>query len=235
MGLVDIHCHLLYGVDDGAKNIDESIAMLDVAARQDITDIIVTPHLRRGMFSYPPEAIKAAFTALWPEAKKRGIHLYLGCEYHVNEEMSEKLQKKRIVSLGNSEYILTEFKHNADKYYIADNVNQLLSCGYIPVIAHVERIEYLHEHIPFIEEIRRYGAMIQVNADAILGYDGRTAQKFTQKLLDKNLVDIVASDSHGVTKRKNNLGEAYQKVVKKYGKETADRAFSINPRKIIAR
>lgn len=89
--MIDIHCHLLYGVDDGAKTIEESVAMLEAAKEQGISAMILTPHYRHGMFAYPKEEIEEHFRILEPYAQKLGIYLALGTEYHVNSHIVEAL------------------------------------------------------------------------------------------------------------------------------------------------
>ena len=85
--MIDIHCHLLYGVDDGSKSLEESVEMLKIAKKQGITGIILTPHLRHGMFKHPLEKIERHYKKLMPYAKKLGIELKLGTEYHVATDM----------------------------------------------------------------------------------------------------------------------------------------------------
>ena len=94
--MIDIHCHLLYGVDDGAKTIEESVAMLEAAKEQGISAMILTPHYRHGMFAYPKEEIEEHFRILEPYAQKLGIYLALGTEYHVNSHIVEALDNGRL-------------------------------------------------------------------------------------------------------------------------------------------
>ena len=94
--MIDIHTHLLFGVDDGPATIEESIEMLKVAKAQGVDAMILTPHYRHGMFSYPNEQIKENFIALYEHAKKIGVYLYLGTEHHVNSMIVEYIQSGRI-------------------------------------------------------------------------------------------------------------------------------------------
>lgn len=155
MGLVDIHCHLLYGVDDGAKTLDDSIAMLDVAAKSGVSDIILTPHYRHGMFAYPGDEIRKHFLALEPEAAKRGITIYLGCEYHVNSQIIDYLEKKRTLPLAGSEYVLCEYAHDSEAGYVLEQSELLMRHGYVPVIAHIERYACFARDLGLAEERKR--------------------------------------------------------------------------------
>lgn len=233
MGLVDIHCHLLYGVDDGAKSIEDSIAMLDVAVKEGITDMILTPHYRHGMFPYPGEAIRKHFMKLQPEAEKRGVHLQLGCECHVNRNIIPYLEERRVLPLAGSEYVLSEYAHDTEEAFIREMSMELLSHGYVPVIAHVERYECFRNNIDLSEALRRQGVWIQINADAVLGKNGFGTKRFCKRLLDRGSVDVIASDSHDIKNRRNHLGECYRYMVKHYGQSVADQYMDLNPRNII--
>lgn len=231
--MIDIHCHLLYGVDDGAKDIEESIAMLKGAKKQGIDQIILTPHYRHGMFPYDAKTIVANYKALYIEATQIGIKLHLGTEFHVNSKIIEYLNKKRCLPLGNSKYVLTEYEYETEYSYIYNMSRELLSNGYIPVIAHVERYACMQEDIDNAEELRELGALIQVNADAILGNDGRAAKKYCKEMLKAEYIDIVASDSHGIKNRANHMEKCYKYISKKFGEDYAELLMQHNPEKIV--
>lgn len=231
--LIDIHNHTLFGVDDGPETIKESVAMLQGAAKQGIEAIICTPHFRQGMFGYEVDTVLAHYEELVPLASKEGIQLYLGCEYHVDGDMVEHLRSGRCKSLGGSDYVLAEYSHSTEAAYVRDSVHKLLANGYVPIIAHVERYACFTS-TALSEEVRAMGAMLQCNADSILGIDGRVLEKNCKKLLKHGLVDIVASDAHGIQERKNHMSRCRQFVEKKYGQEYAEILFSVNPGKILS-
>lgn len=233
MGIVDIHCHLLYGVDDGAKTIEDSIAMLDAAVAEGVSDIILTPHYRHGMFAYPGDIIRKHFLALEPEAAKRGIRLYLGCEYHVNSSIIAYLERKRTLSLAGSEYVLTEYDYETEPSYIMEQSMLLLHHGYIPVLAHVERYRCFYEAHDLAQTLRQQGILIQINADAVLGMEGIRCKHFCKKMLRNGSVDIVASDSHDITKRCNHMGSCYTYIAKNYGQRMAEHLFVKCPGRIL--
>lgn len=231
--MVDIHCHALYGVDDGAKSIEESIDMIRLANSQGVEAIILTPHYRHGMFDYPIEQVQEHFTRLRHEAEQIGTGLYLGCEYHVNSRIIEALQENRCFSLAGSDFVLTEYSFDTDFSYIYGQTKKLISYGYVPVVAHVERYACFLKKTGLCLELSNTGAYIQVNADSILGLDGKAGEKFCKKILKKGWVDIVASDAHGRDVRACHLGECMQYVSKKYGEDYAELIFSVNPGRVI--
>ena len=231
--MIDIHTHLLFGVDDGPDTIEESIEMLHHAKAQGIDAMILTPHYRHGMFAYPNDKIKENFARLYEPAKKIGIDLYLGTEHHVNSMMLEYIQTGRVRTLANTQYVLAEYKHDTEYEYIVKTVRDLLRGGYIPIIAHVERYMCMHEDIDRIDHLRDLGAMIQVNANAILGMEGFKAKGFTKKLLKYGYVDFVASDSHDLKKRANNLGKCRDYLYKKYDERYVDKLIERNAIEIL--
>ena len=231
--MIDIHCHLLYGVDDGPAAIDESIAMLERAAEQGITDIILTPHYRRRMFRYDKEQIIENKNVLEPYAEELGINLYLGTEFHVNGDILDYLETGRCLSLAGGEYVLTEYEYDTEYSYLFKMTQELLRYGYIPVIAHVERYNCLVTKPQRLQELQEIGALIQVNAGAIAGHDGWSVKQYCKSILKKGWVDIVASDSHGINKRTCHMAKCYDYIARKYGDKLAHRLMDKNPRKII--
>lgn len=231
--MIDIHNHALFGVDDGAGTIQDSVAMLQDAQRQGIEAIILTPHYRHGMFAYPMELIKTNFLELNRKAENIGIRLYLGCEYHVNSRIIDYLESERCLTLASSNYVLTEYEFDTEYAYIQKRTGELILAGYLPVIAHIERYDCFRKDPQLCEELSDGGAFIQVNADSILGLEGRKTEHFCRTLLKQRWVDIVASDSHGVAKRANHMKKCQRHICKKYGVGYAQKIFEQNPEAII--
>lgn len=231
--MIDIHCHLLFGVDDGADSMELSLAMIDDAVEQGITDIILTPHYRRGMFPYDTETVKANFAELSEKAAGRDIKLYLGCEYHANSDMIEYLQNGRCLTLAETDHVLVEFSYDSAYIQVQNRLDELISSGYIPVIAHAERYGIFEKDPDLLLQFREMGVLVQINANSILGIDGSAIKKVCKKILKKDLADIVASDSHDLADRRSHMKECAHYVAKKYGENTMRRLFTANPSKII--
>lgn len=230
---IDIHNHSLFGVDDGATDIEESVNLLRSAYNQGVSKIILTPHYRYGMFKYPVEEISKNFEQLRKEAENIGIEIFIGCEYHVNSKITEYLASGRCSTLAGSDYVLTEYSYDTEYEYIKKYTRELVDNGYIPVIAHAERYGCLLNDYKLCMELSDIGALIQINASSVLGYEGRESVKFCKKLLKNNIADIVASDTHDMTERVNRLNECHSYIAKKYGVGYADNIFYNNPLKII--
>lgn len=231
--MVDIHCHLLYGVDDGADTIEESAKMLYHAKEQGIEAIILTPHYRHGMFAYPKDAIASHFLELKPYAKELGIRLALGTEYHVNSQIVEALKGGRCQTLAGSRYVLSEYSHSSEYSYVYQMTQELILNGFIPVIAHVERYACMTEDIERADELRQLGAWIQMNADAVLGLEGRGSKKYAKRMIASGYVDVVASDSHGAKQRVCHMDECRAYLAKKFGADISDKLLRENPMTII--
>lgn len=231
--MIDIHCHMLFGVDDGPSNVQESLAMLEESAKQGITDIILTPHYRHGMFPYQKDKVDANFIELQKVALQKGIRLYLGCEYHVNSDICSAFDTQRCHTLADKRYVLAEYSGRSEYSYICQMTRELMMHGYIPVIAHVERYGCMVEDPERAAELRKMGAWIQVNADAVLGLDGHGPKKYCKRLLQNEWVDVIASDSHDTKDRVCHLEKCYQYISKKYDADYAELLLQDNPAMIL--
>lgn len=231
--MIDIHCHLLYGVDDGPSGLKESVMMLKEAKRQGVNSIILTPHYRHGMFPFNGERVQRHFEKLCEYAERIGVQIYLGTEYHVNSLCIQYLDSGRCLTLAGSEYVLTEYSYETEYSYIRNMTQELLFHGYTPVVAHVERYECMLENPNYAEELQGLGAWIQINADAVLGLEGRRVKHCCRYLLKNNIADVVASDSHGIEKRTCHLEKCWNYISRKYGESAALRVLEQKPGKII--
>ncbi len=224
--MIDIHTHLLPGVDDGSPNMETSIKLIKEEIIQGVTDIFVTPHFykNRGYYSLADKN-KEIFNDLLKEIKKQNldVNLFLGNEIYYNERILKRLREGEVITLNNSKYVLIEFSFTRESENMVDAVNNLTASGYIPIIAHPERYPYFTD-IEGYEYLKRHGAMFQINASSLLGNYGRKIKKLVYTLLEANLVDFIASDIHDF--RRANLSVAYKEIVKKFSKEKAEQLFN---------
>ena len=222
-GLYDIHCHILPGVDDGARNMEESLWMLNKEYQEGVRHVILTPHFRYDMFEPHMNIVTRQFMQLRRAAMNigdEGMRLYLGCELHSSMDMVECLKKGRRLTLAGSRYVLVEFSNGDEKNYIEERVRSLLMNGFIPIIAHVERYKATRNDIGFLTELTDMGAHIQVNADTISGQDGFGAKTFARKVMKHGLLDFVGSDGHRKTERIPEIGKCVAKMEKTMGSES---------------
>ena len=233
--MIDIHNHTLFGVDDGPKEIQISLEMIKRAVSQGTTEIILTPHYRTGMFPYDPEKIETNYKDLRTAITEDGIdiRLYLGCEYHVDEKILDHIARGRVHTLGDGDFVLTEYSYGSDFDYMLEQTRRLRRSDYHPIIAHAERYACLEKKPKLCGELQKEGALIQCNANALLGKEGKSVQRMIWKLLKNEWIDIIASDTHDLNDRDNHMEEAFQAVKFKYGESYALKLFQENAEIII--
>lgn len=232
-GIIDVHCHILPGVDDGAADMDTAVALLQKEYQDGVRSVIATPHYRKRMFEPPMEKVMAAYQELRPKAEQIGIRLYLGCEYHVNTEITEDIFSGKRPTMAESRYVLSEFSSASTEGFIRERCCHMRSRGLIPVIAHVERYPALTGDMDLIEELSEMGCMIQVNAGSFLGEDGWKVKRFCKKLLDYEMVDLVGSDCHDLKRRTPRMGECAAWLEKKAGLSYAKKLMQGSAEKIL--
>lgn len=225
--MIDIHSHVLPEVDDGSRNIEQSLEMLKEAERQGVTDMILTPHYRTD-FLNDKKFIEKKFAQFKDIVAGHGIKisLYIGQEIFAFNDMANFLEAGKLLSLNYGKYVLVEFslKYSMD---IPEVVYMLKVRGFIPVVAHLCR--YYYADIETAREIKEVGGLIQINAGSLCGTLRLRRNVF--KYIKEGLVDFVASDVH--YGRENDLGKAYKVVDKKFGSVVADRLFTENAKKIL--
>jgi protein-tyrosine phosphatase len=231
--MVDIHTHLVFDVDDGAKDIKTSVAILQDEASQGVTHIVATPHYRKGMFKYHTGDVEMNFKLVRDRASAMGLHLYLGCEFHVHQEILDYIRNGRVHTMGDSRYMLMEYRHNSEYDYIVSSAEEMILSGYHPVIAHAERYSCIQKNPDRLRELRAMGAMIQINADSVLGAEGHGQKSLCKKILKEELGDIIASDVHDMRMRPCRMRQCYDYLEKKYGRDTAERYLVERPMRII--
>ena len=236
IGYFDMHCHIIPGVDDGSRDIDMSMAILKKEYKDGVRNIILTPHFRRRMFETPGHKIKEKYellrekaAAVWPD-----LHLYLGCEFHSNMDLAELVEKDERFRMAGSDFLLLEFSSRHTATDIRERTYETLSCGLTPIIAHVERYDPIYENLDFAEELIHMGARLQVNADSIIGNDGRQVKKFCKNLMKYDMLSFVGSDAHDLSSRACHIGECARYIEKKMGKAYAEEILIDNPSEILA-
>lgn len=216
--IVDVHSHILPGLDDGAKSMEQSRAMLDIAWKQGIHIIIATPHHMPEAKNASPGTIAKRVYELQDYADEMHYDMTIlpGNEIYYYGEVADMLEEGRICTLAESAYVLVEFSPMDDARYIRNSLADLQNMGYSPIIAHVERYMSLHK-APYdkIQELRDMGILIQVNAASVTGGFGKPTKALTEKLLKKKLVDFIGTDAHSDGSRAPKILECAQLLQKK--------------------
>ncbi|MGN0160210.1 MAG: CpsB/CapC family capsule biosynthesis tyrosine phosphatase [Lachnospiraceae bacterium] len=235
-GFVDLHTHVIPYTDDGASDSDTALWMLTQAYEEGTRTLVATPHFHPAKVRCDEDAVYQNFLQLKEEASKRvpGIRLEYGRECLCNYAFLEALEKNaNDLSLCHTSYVLVEFNVTDEFTYIKNAVRRIQMCGYIPVIAHVERYLCLSQSMDYIEDLFDMNVILQVNAMSVTGAHGRFTQKLVMKLIKKGFVHVVASDAHSTGRRNAGMKEAVRMVCKKFGETKARELFIENPYKII--
>lgn len=191
----DIHSHILCGIDDGARTIDESINILEMLYKKGVTDIILTPHYIKG--TKYSVANREKFD-LFIELKRRynKINLYLGNEVYIDSDMIELLKKGEVATLNNSKYLLVELPMSSEINDLDSIIYDLMKNGIVPIIAHPERYSYIQKDITYLDKFMDMGVLLQGNYESLFGKFGKNSEKTLKKLLKKRYISFLGSDIH---------------------------------------
>lgn len=227
--MIDIHSHILYGLDDGARTLDESVSMAQMAARHGTTVIVGTPHANLE-YEFDPPAIAARRAEI--EAASNGvISIVTGSDFHLTyDNIQDAIEHPTKYAVAHKCYLLVEFSDLLIFHNMSEIFTRLQDAGMVPIITHPERNQLLQMRLPAIEEWVASGVLLQVTGQSLLGDFGRRARQFSELLLDKDIVHFIASDAHDTQRRPPRLDLAYAHIGKKYGKARAERLFVNNPR-----
>lgn len=233
--MIDIHSHIVFGVDDGAQTLEESMSLIEEAYRQGVRTIVATSHRRKGLFETSEETIWAHFQQVKERAQVLfpTVTLIYGGELYLTQDMLEKLEDQQVPTMGGTRYVLIEFSMTTPWKTIQKSVNAVTLLGLTPIIAHLERYDALAFDRGRVEELIAKGALIQVNSNHVLKsrWIGDAAKRFKKRakfLLNHGLVHCVASDMHNLEARPPYMQAAYQLIKKDYGEAVARELFSDN-------
>lgn len=228
---IDIHSHILPGIDDGSSSMEMSMEMLHMAAEDGISQIILTPHNKPWHRNPDRSGITDRVGQLQNllREEKSDIRLYTGSELYYRNGLTEELDDGQAGTLANSHYVLVEFEPSSDYDYIRNGVYALLMGGYYPIVAHVERYKSVCSKMARAAELINLGCLIQVNAGSIMGDYGFATRQLTRKLLKQRMIHFVATDAHDLKKRRPCLSGCAEFIRKKYGEDSSRRLFYDNP------
>lgn len=233
--IADIHTHILPGVDDGAKDLSEACVLVRMAWENGTRAMVLTPHYRGGFKRNSPAYLQEAFEAFsetvhetYPE-----MMLCLGQEVHYETAVPDRLAEGAILSLCDSQYVLLEFGGRATRSQVLAGISGVSRYGFTPIVAHTERYHGFLSSPSLTQEVLDMGALIQLNADSVMGRHGFRVKRFCHRLLKKQMVHFIASDAHDCAVRAPELKNCYLWVSKKYGQEYATRIFWENAQMVM--
>jgi protein-tyrosine phosphatase len=229
--MVDIHHHLLPGLDDGSSDLETSLAMIRMAAEDGITHIVATPHAN-GNYRFDPERNEELLQTLRDGLTREGIAMTLGrgCDFHLSYDniQSARTDPHRF-TINNKDYLLIELPDFAIPPQIDDSFYELRLAGTHLILTHPERNPVLQKSPERLTEWIRQGMLVQVTTSSVLGHMGPVAEKMAHKLLSNRHVHFLATDAHNTTRRPPKMAAARDLVAKKYGAEYAQFLCTSNP------
>ncbi|WP_229702368.1 tyrosine-protein phosphatase [Maribacter cobaltidurans] len=197
-GFVDIHNHILPGIDDGAKTVEDSLALIKGFAEFGVTDFICTPHIMENYYPNTPKTIRNSLMLLQNALKKYDlskVYIEAAAEHMIDSGFEGRLEEHKIMPLADN-YILIEMSYLQPSLNLYDMVEKISENKLYPILAHPERYNFLHGKIKSFEEFKKKGMLLQLNILSVSGYYGKEVQKTALSLLDNNLLDFVATDIH---------------------------------------
>lgn len=197
-GFIDIHTHILPGVDDGSGSMAETIRMLHIAQEQQISTIIATPHYAIGATNTPVEQLTQLKEQVQVEAHKisKDLNILLGNELYYSDSILEALKSKEALTLAGSKYVLIEFNTRETYNNMYKGLDGMIRAGFLPVIAHIERFRCLLNKEYLISDLIGLGCYIQMNSNSLIGNLFNKEANYNRKLLNLGLVHFIGSDCH---------------------------------------
>lgn len=230
---IDLHAHILPGVDDGSRSMEETVLMLRAASLQNIGMIIATPHYRVGAKNTKKEQLFDIRNKVQEEADKYHIKLLMGNELYYSESIISALKSEEALTLAGSRYILVEFSINEAYDTIFRGMGELIRAGYAPILAHVERYVCLYKREDLVNDLVKSGCYIQMNSNSLMGGIFHTEAAFNRKLINQGLVHLIGSDCHDAKIRVPNMKDAVRVLQKKCDEGLLRIILMDNPLKIL--
>lgn len=235
--MIDVHAHILPGMDDGARDMEEALEMAELALEGGVDTLVATPHSNQiGRFeNFDTEELKNIYGDFCKALKEEKIPLKVlyGMEIFSSEEMKSRISEGLLTGLNNTGHYLVEFPFDADPYWIGDRLEDVLDLNRTPVIAHPERYFCAQDYPELVYEWLQMGCLTQLNKGSIFGKFGRHAAHLAEILIRNNLVTCIASDAHRPYARTTYMRDIEEHLTEWVGYEQAYRLLLKNPEKII--
>ena len=229
--MIDLHCHILPGIDDGASDLGVSLDMAKAAVAQDIAIVACTPHILPGLYHNSGPAIRQATLRLQEVLDTEGIPLRLvaGADVHMTPDFVAGLRSGHLLSIADSRYVLVEPPHHSAPPQLEGFFFNLVASGYVPILTHPERLSWVPARYEAIKRLILAGVWMQITAGSFAGAFGRNALYWAERMLDEGCVHLIATDAHDAERRPPDLAAARELVAKRVGAEEAQRLVLARP------
>lgn len=234
--MIDLHCHLLPGIDDGAVDLPMALEMARMAAADGIHTVACTPHIYPGMYENTADGIRAAIAGLQSELDRQGIALRLveGADVHLDPDLVGSIRSGRVPTLAGSRYLLFEPPHHVAPPRFEESVFELMAAGIIPVLTHPERLSWVETHFDMFKRLSERGVWMQVTAGALTGRFGRRVQYWGERFVGEGHCQVLATDAHHPQRRPPLLAEAREAAAVLVGREAAEHMVVTRPAGVVA-
>ncbi len=235
--MYDLHCHILFGVDDGADSAEESIRMARIACESGTKGIAATPHCN--ISEYDRNEWTSEFTRKiimlnsTLEQLDIPVKIYPGQEIFCGEDVPKLLKSKKLITLNGSRYVLVEFDFGEFSENVYSRIERIMAEGYVPIVAHPERYGFVQEDPNAAYRLKNMGCLLQINKGSVKGGFGRGAFLAASGILQYQLADFIASDAHGPFVRTPFMADAHEYISERFSAEYADILFKINPVRVL--
>jgi protein-tyrosine phosphatase len=227
--MIDIHSHILPGLDDGAKTLEESVTMIGIAAESGTTEIVATPHANP-RYPFDPEAVESKVAEL-RRVTGNIVQLHVGCDFHLSAtNIEDALRNPTKYTINHRAYVLVEFSEFLIPPSSGEIFRRMQDAGMIPIITHPERNHLLQSDPGKVEAWVENECLMQITAQSLLGRFGKRAKDVADQFIVTGVVHFVASDAHDAENRTPALAEAYRYVASTYGSDQAETLFVTNPK-----
>lgn len=195
---VDMHSHLIPGIDDGAQTLEESIELIKGLKEKGFTTLITTPHVMSDFYRNTSDIILGGLDVLRNEIEKQGlgVTIYAAAEYYLDREFSRKIKEEKLLSFGKENYVLFELSYLNEPDSIHRTIFDLQVAGYKPILAHPERYPFYYDKFETYAQIKEKGALLQLNINSLTGYYSMPTKAVGEKLIDEGLIDFIGTDCH---------------------------------------
>lgn len=233
--MIDLHSHILPGIDDGAKNLEKSLAMAHLAVEDGTTHIACTPHFMSGVYDNTVPVVTNLRTQLEAVFRDQNIDLALipGGDIHIAPDIADRLANGTLPVLGESNYFLFEPPHHVLPPGIVALCKGIMDAGFMPVLTHPERLTWIEKHYDVICQMDELGVVVQLTAGSITGRFGERALYWSERMLDEGRVDIIASDAHNTRSRPPGLSPARDLIAARFNDQIAMMMVKDNPLRIL--
>lgn len=233
--MIDLHCHILPGVDDGATSLGVSLGMARASVAAGVSVLVCTPHILPGLYHNAGPQIASAVRHLQVALGKEGIPLRLaaGADVHMVPDLIAGLRSGRIPSIAGSRYVLVEPPHHAAPPQLVSFFFSLLVEGFVPILTHPERINWLQHRYGLVRQLVRAGVWMQITSGSLTGAFGRDAQQCAHRMLEEGCVHVLATDAHDTHRRPPDLRRGRDAAAARIGIEEADHLVLTRPLGVI--